>query len=115
MSHAGRLYKFRTLSPLNWIVRHGVVLVLGLILSQPAGAGSIIYAIGDSITRGIAHSFNSSDHPASAYRKEGGLPRNLKSYREHLHDALVAPECGADIIWVGAKEERGRIPSHHIA
>jgi len=87
--------------------------VLASVFTTNASADSVIYALGDSITRGKTHIFDSDDYPLSAYRNRSGFPSNIRSYREHAHDALIAPGCGADITWVGASAENNRTPVHH--
>lgn len=109
----GRWYIKAIASAHSLCPKFGTIVLMSTILSTNANAESVIYAIGDSITRGIVHTFDSEEYPLSAYRNGGGFPSNIRSYREHTHDALIAPGCEADITWVGAREENNRSPNRH--
>ena len=73
-----------------------------------------IYAVGDSITRGLPFAFSANNYPESSYRLSSGAPpSNLRSYREHLHDLLADSSCNASVDWVGSKDEPNRVPEFH--
>ena len=91
-------------------------LAAALALLAPGGhAATVILPVGDSITEGTSSfGFSASDYPESAWRlASGGPPADLRSYREHLHDLLIDPACGADVEWVGARRATGRVPEKH--
>lgn len=99
-----------------WVMGCFVPVVLAsLLASTLARAATTVMPIGDSITRGVeAFSFTAGDYPDSAYRlSSGGPPGSLRSYREHLHDSLIASGCGASIDWVGTQSLSGRTPLNH--
>ena len=82
----------RHTGPLRASNRFGLATALALL--APGGhAATVILPVGDSITEGTSSfGFSASDYPESAWRlAPGGPPADLRSYREHLHDLLIAP------------------------